>query len=309
MHNMVEQGFNPQALQVRALQVVDGLQSARDAYRRDLIRARNEGTEAPSRFSPDIQAVFVFSGPGNYFEPLKPGQTPWTRWMDHDRIRAGVAMMSEVTAARMRRDGIEVERTHPVTGEVRVGVPRVGGQVTKADIAQYGPKFVYNGVPSTSQDFLSENEALRLAMVSRSSKLPVKNVVIMDEVTDASGTHAIRHTADQVNSFYRAVRDPDSDLYRVTNVALVAQDPDFIRNPFYTAFYDREHVKLGFDPINYWAYPIRSRVHAEIPHTVSELPRLVEYAQRGHLSTEPSALVNIPLNIPAEIPIPRARHI
>lgn len=307
---MSERLVNPDAIKTLGLQVVQSLKDARKGHIAQRRKARAEDSEVPSRFSPDIQAVLVFSGPGNYFKPLKPDQTDdqkWMRWMDHDRIRAGVAVMAEVTAARMREQGIEVTRTHPKTGEVRVGVPRLGGEVTKADIEKYGPTFVYNGVPSKWDDFLSENEALDLAMRSRSSKLPASKVFLMDEVTDATGTHPIQHTGDQVTSFFNAVRNPESPIYGVTNVALVAQDPDMIRNPFYTKLHESEHAASGFEPINFWAYTLRSRQYAEIPHTESELPRLVAYAEKGDLATEPSQFVNAPLNVPEVKPLPRER--
>jgi hypothetical protein len=250
---MSERQVNPQALEEKARYIVRRLEEV----------AKNHKRTFPSF----LDAVFVFSGPGTIYEKLKPGQEEWMRWMDRDRIRAGRAIVAQVTATRLSESRgweVNVER------------------VSKKDIEISGPLFVYNGIPI-------ENEMLRQALQFETSKLPTEKVAIVDQVMEEDGTvYPIRHTADQVKSFYQAVANPQSPLYGVKNVALVTHIPHFIRVPFYTRKYDDELIAQGHEGLNFWVYALRSRPGTEEPYIASELSRLITYAQRGHLSTEPS---------------------
>lgn len=247
--------IDPEALKARAFAVVERLN-----------RAKHEDKRT---YPPYIQVVFVFSGPGSYYTPLKEGQDPIWRWMDRDRIRAGVAFVRDVTAARM---------TEILGGRVKVN------QLTHDDIREHGPILFYNGVPSTD-----ENTHLRVSLAHRTSKMPADRVIIVDQVREPDGTvHGIGHTADQVKSFYNEVRDPQSPLYQVTRVALIAHDTDHIRNPFYTKLHNDIHVAKGFPSINFHIVGLESRPGTKFAHIESEMPRLVTYAERGHLATEPS---------------------
>src|SRR3990167_183578 len=178
------------------------------------------------------------------------------------QIRAGVAVVSEITAARLS----------DLLGE------RVKGhQISKGGILLCGPYFVYNGTPL-------ENEIFRNALNSPYCKLPKAKEVIEDDGT----IHPHRHTADQVKSFYHAISDPENPLYGILNVALVAHIPDFARNVFYTRKYNDELVESGNLSLNFWVYGLKSRKGTGEAHLNSEFPRLVTYAKWGHLATEPS---------------------
>ena len=242
-----------QALEEKARRIVRRLEEV----------ARNHERTFPSL----LDAVMVFSGPGTIYDKLKAGQEGWMRWMDRDRIRAGRAIVAEVTAARLseshgRRIGVE--------------------EVTLDDIRMSGPLLVYNGIPL-------ENKMLRRALQTQICRLPVEKVVIIDQVVEEDGTtHPIRHTADQVKSFYQTVANPQSPLYGVKNVALVAHIPDFIRIPFYTRKYSDEFIAQGHKGLSFWVYALRSRRGTQEPHVASELHRLIAYAELGHLATEPS---------------------
>ena len=72
---MPERFIDPEALQVRSLAVIELLKDA----------AENRLRTYPA----DIEAVLVFSGPGTYFDRLKPEEPEWMRWMDRDRNPGG----------------------------------------------------------------------------------------------------------------------------------------------------------------------------------------------------------------------------
>jgi hypothetical protein len=245
--------IDSQALEDKALRIVRQLEEV----------AKNHKRTFPSL----IDAVLVFSGPGTIYDKLKPGQKEWMRWMDRDRIRAGRAIVAEVTAARLaeyrgRKTGVE--------------------EVTVDNIRTSGPLFVYNGIPL-------ENDMLRQALQLQTCRLPVEKVAIIEQVVEEDGTiHPIRHTADQVKSFYQTVANPQSPLCGVKNVALVAHIPSFIRIPFYTRKYDDEFIAQGHEGLNFWVHALRNRQGAQEPHVASELHKLLAYAELGHLATEPS---------------------
>lgn len=215
-----------------------------------------------------IDAVLVFSGPGTYDERLKPDQQEWQRNMDRDRTRAGYALMRELTAARK---------------SARTKDPIRGHDVSIQDIVDDGPFLVYNGIPI-------ENQVLRQVLTRNKDKLPTEKILIIDEVRTDTTFHPIRHTGDQYRSFFQEVVNPSSPLHRIKNVALVAHCPDFVRHPFYAAKYKEEfEEKLG-RRLHFWAYGIMSRNGTRNIHIESELPRLVEYAKRGDLASEPEIL-------------------
>jgi hypothetical protein len=241
-------------------------QALEEEARRIVQRLEELARDHERMFPSFLDAVLVFSGPGTIYHKLKPGQEEWMRWMDRDRIRAGRAIVADVTAACL-------SESH---GR-RVGVE----EVTLDDIRMSGPLLVYNGIPV-------ENDMLRQALQTQICRLPVEKVVIIDEVVEEDGTtHPIRHTADQVKSFYQTVANPQSPLYGVKNVALVAHIPAFIRIPFYTRKYSDESIAQGHKGLNFWVYALRSRRGAHEPHLASELYKLITYAELGHLATEP----------------------
>ena len=250
---MTERQVDAQELTQRAQAVVDRLKE---------VAKNRERT-----YSSEIEAVLVFSGPGTYYDRLKPEQEEIWRWMDRDRIRAGVAVVSEITAARL-----SVILDNKVKGH----------HVSKESILNHGPYFVYNGTPL-------ENEIFRKALNSPFCKLTKEKVIIIDDVREEDGTiHPHRHTADQMKSFYHAISDPENPLYGVRNVALVAHIPDFARNVFYTRKYNDELLESGNLSLNFWVYGLKSRKGTGKAHLNSEFPRLVTYAKWGHLATEPS---------------------
>src|SRR5947209_7452415 len=110
---MVERQIDEQQLKERAMQIVRRLKD---------VAANHERT-----YPAEIEAVLVFSGPGTYFDKLKPEQDEIWRWMDRDRIRAGVSVVREVTATRL---------SNFIRKEFK------GHYVDKIDIENDGPDFV-----------------------------------------------------------------------------------------------------------------------------------------------------------------------
>lgn len=251
---MGERFINEGILQNSAIKVVNRLKE---------VAANHERT-----YPYQIEAVLVFSGPGTYYARLKPGQEERLRWMDRDRIRAGVAVVREVT-------------TNVASGMLEIDIN--SQQVQKEDILPYGPYFVYNGIPV-------ENRVFRKALESEFCKLPKEKVVIIDEVNEENSLpHPIRHTADQIKSFYQEIQNPESPLHGIHNVALVSHIPHFARIVFYTQKYNDEYIERGYPGLNFWVYGLKDRPGTEVEYLESELESLVDYAKRGHLAAEPSS--------------------
>lgn len=64
---MQERQIDEQALKTSALAVVD--------------RLKMVVAERARTYPPEIEAVLVFSGPGTYYDRLKPEQEEWMRWI------------------------------------------------------------------------------------------------------------------------------------------------------------------------------------------------------------------------------------
>lgn len=249
---MIEQVVKQEALKMEAIRIVNRLTET----------ALNHERTYPS----SIQAVLVFSGPGTYYDRLKPGQQERQRWMDRDRIRAGVAVVRQVTASA---------KTESSGRKFKVN------EIDKFDVHNFGPFLVYNGIPS-------ENEVFLRALESPLCKMPVEKVVVIDQVKEEDGSsHSIRHTGDQVKSLFHEVTDPKSTLYGAKNIALVAHIPDFVRIPFYIQKYNSEYVNVSSQQLHFWFYALKSRPNTMEEHTNAELIRLVEYAKLDQLNTTP----------------------
>lgn len=260
---MTEHFFDPAVLQQVARTIVDRMSE---------VAVNHERT-----YPAAIEAVLVFSGPGTYYDRLKPGQDDRLRWMDRDRIRAGVAIVREVTVSRVVKDLDEQD-------QVTIPRPSAKSLATKEAIRRQGPLLVYNGIPQ-------ENEVFRRAIASQLSKLPKEKTVVIDEVVDDDGTtHPIRHTGDQFKSFFQQLSDPSSPLSSVENIALVAHIPDFVRHPFYAERYSRPFEVATGRKLKFWAYGLKPRPETAAAHTQAELSRLVAYATTGDLATSPVQL-------------------
>ena len=262
---MTERFVNQKDLEGKAQAIIGQLQEV----------AANHERKYPS----DIQAVLVFSGPGTYYEQLKPGEPEWMKLMNRDRVRAGTAVVREVTASR-KADDLGLPR-----GEIH------GSKMIYDDVLTYGPYLVYNGVPIKDPRLEHENKTVREAFHSRFSKLPEQKILVIDELRDVDGTlRPLRHTGDQINSLFQQLQDVNSPIYGVRNLALVSHLAHFIRIPFYLKKYEDEFVANGGYRLNYFVYPLIGRPGVYEKDIEWEMPRLLEYAAKGDLATEPVKL-------------------
>lgn len=152
----------------------------------------------------DTDVVWVVSGPGAYSLTIWPFEDkadhyrdlPWTRKMDRHRLRTGAALVHEITA---KRTGKKVEA------------------VTREDIRQYGPWFMYNATEA-------ENQHVKAVLDQESVKIPPEKLFIYHEFKDESGeTRQIVKTIDQI----QGLRFPEGG--RPRRVAVVSHAPHLMR--------------------------------------------------------------------------------
>lgn len=260
---MSERSINEQQIRQSALGVVARLEHV----------AANHKRTFPSQ----IEAVLVFSGPGTYIDRLKPSQMKnpddpnskdqdHLRWMDRDRIRAGVAVVRDVCATRLIKE---------------LGLRATIADVTNEYVLSNGPILVYNGIPK-------ENEVFRGVLKRPTTKIPANKVLIIDELRRSDRTIPIAHTGHQVESFYQEVANPYSPLHGVMNVAVVAHISDFARNLFYLKKYNDLYVAAGNEGITFWVYAIKNRPGSKEILIDEEIGKVITYAQRRDLATEPA---------------------
>lgn len=235
-----------------------------------------------------LDAVLVFSGPGNYDKELSPGDSWMMGWMDRDRVRFGVALYHEYVAQTKARAESTEKDVHTLSEE---------------DMRKYGPLFVYNGVDSKG-----ENEAVLAAFQAFSQlpdtftdraghvlpvrKIPPEKLVVLCTVQNDGQRVEIAHTRLQVVSLFQEINNQDSPLFGANNIAIVSHGPHIPRIQFYLQKSHADHPDVSA-PIIYPFVP-HSRARLDLPTYIrNEAKRWVSYARDGHLSETP-----YPLSIP-----------
>jgi hypothetical protein len=156
----------------------------------------------------DVDVVWVLSGHGTADAKQETGVFQG-RSMDRERIDAGVALVTQVTANR---------------------VGKTPEDVTQDDIAEFGPLFFYNGEPR-------QNVAMRLLAGADNFPLPTSKVQIESIPTN--------NTPGQVVSFgenitgrertvvvvTHAQHVPRSDRYLAHHVDAIPGSPQFVFHP------------------------------------------------------------------------------
>lgn len=250
-----------------------------------LRNARKDHTEkSPERlnrlYPPEIDTVWVLSGPGTYFQETIEGKDyEFTRWMDRDRIRLAIALTKEITASKIRQ---EAENTTGIRGS----------QISQDDIRKNGPAFIYNGIPQENEDF---KKAMNDQNTLLAKYIPQRKITIIEEYTNEDGeTYPIRHTGDQIESFFQNWQDPESLFYHAQNIAIVSNNEHFVRIPHYLKYYE-EKFKVE-NPPTYFAYGLTTRgvdVNGEPFNKFyyeHEMENLKKYEEAGDLSHETSPL-------------------
>lgn len=247
--------------------------------RNQVERISNIRKERRREYPSLIEVVFVFSGPGNYDEPLKEDQEDWMRWMDRDRIRAGGAIVREITASTK-------------TLAKRLPKKIKTSNLSKEDVEKYGPYLVYNGIPS-------ENKFFREVVKRPFNKIPEENIIVLDDVILEDGSVTlIRHTGDQVKSLFQSIDDEYSPLFNLFNIAIVANEADYIRNLHYISKENTIRAGRGKRRINVYPYAVMSRrlkvgkdsdpdERIDIVQIPYEEKRLLTYAKKGDLEVIP----------------------
>jgi len=203
--------------------------------------------------SPDIDAVFVFSGPGTVCEPLSEGDQDWMEYCDLTRVIRGISIVLKVTA-------------------MKLSIPY--GGVTADEVGKAGPYLIYNGVRSKF-----ENQDLVDYLSLPRSRIPANRLVLIDEINENGSVREIKHTGDQVKTF------PSHMLGNEIKgaIALVSNAPHFPRILRYMEHYGRP-IPEGF-PIR--VFPIHSDPAWAASYAVSEIEALVRYLNAGYLAEQP----------------------
>lgn len=229
-----------------------------------------------------LDAILVFSGPGNYDKPLSEGDSWMMGWMDRDRVRFGVALYHEYVAqAKAKTEGLKKD--------VRT--------LSEEDMRRYGPLFAYNGVDSKG-----ENEAVLAAFEAFSAlpdtftdrndatqnfrKIPLEKLVVLRTVQKNGQRVEISHTGHQVESLLQELEDPNNPLYGAQNIAVVSHAPHFPRIQF--SLQRIHETRLGKGVINIYPFAPRPRIRLNVPTYIrNEARKWIEYGRKGDLSQTP----------------------
>ena len=263
-HVCLKEGIKPAALIDRTREAVERALGLLDALK----VAGNE-----RHYDPCIQVIHVVSGPGTYFKDRKPQQPPWSneafRWRDRDRINAGIAVVHNVTRARLT----EVSPDHPLTD----------------DEQKHAPLLFYNGIPV-------ENSAFQDALSEGLFSVPFEKIVVSDTLGNDGGLN------DQVRDLFQHIDNSESPLFDKGNIALITNISAFLRVPFYVQKYMEERLQQGKEELRMWIYAVKDRrgsrelgkADALGECITADLTRLPLYIQRGFLPPKPWRFENLP---------------
>lgn len=197
----------------------------------------------------DIDAVWVFSGPGTFFIPLDPGEPKHFAWMDRYRILYGLAVVRKVAAKRLGKDFTAI---------------------TSEDILKEGPILIYNGTPK-------ENAALRKELAVIGKSMPPEKVIIIDEVKNAK-VKEIKNTLDQIKSFPKSMIG-NTIKHRVALISHAAHLSRILRYIEKYQIFPR-YVKVEL-------FPIIDSDKEAMSDAEKETNKIWEYFKKGDLSWDP----------------------
>ncbi len=165
-------------------------------------RENRASFEVSPEVAHEIGAIWVFSGPGTYDQPVKDDaykKYPWARNMDRLRLDYAARIARNVTAAIT---GTKITASPDTISEAK--------RATKEAIRESGPSVFYNGT-------MVENESVRTALEQENGIMTVEKVFITP--------HPVRNTLEQVRDFVL----PGEALSNGKTVAIVSHAPHLSR--------------------------------------------------------------------------------
>lgn len=198
---------------------------------------------------PDTDAVWVFSGPGTFYKPIEENEQNFTRWMDRYRILYGLSILKQVTAKKLGKQS---------------------GAITKDDILNHGPLFIYNGNDE-------ENRDIRKALEHELNILPHEKVLIIDRVLREGNIQEIETTLDQIKSFPKELVGKQI----TKRIAIVSHAPHIARILRYF-----EEFSLFPNSIKVEVFSLTAN-HDEALYMHEEMDKIWQYFQKGDLSWTP----------------------
>jgi hypothetical protein len=211
----------------------------------------------PSNLPRCIDAVWVFSGPGTYDEPLSPGEKDYMCWMDRQRILSGITIVRRITAKRAKKKL---------------------NQIRREDVRRLGPLFIYNGTPE-------ENNSLQNALKRPLFPLPAEKVVIVKSIRKDKKGLPITNTLEQVESFPKELIGKGKPIsHAIAIVSHAFHFPRILR-------YLEEHRILPAE-IKVYAIPLKTATKAMRHYKKAEIEKVWKYFKKGDLAFEPFPIEN-----------------
>ncbi len=247
---------------------------------------------------PKIEAVLILSGPGLFLDEKKPadqyGDTTY-RWLNRDRILAGLAYARRVAAVKKNAErGGSTVQAHDLTDE---------------DLEKYAPIVFYNGTAEENaelesvlknlgkdgwdQSFTEEHPNVKHFPYPQHLPYPRSKIKIAEKPN--------AHTKAQMENLKGEVLE-GGKLEGIQNISIAATILDFVRVANYIQKVFNESGQTAPKDLKFWAYPIRARRESTtdtkktdtVPkYLLGELERLAHYLQQGHLASKPCEFQNV----------------
>ena len=198
----------------------------------------------------DIDAVWIFSGPGTFYQPLDSGEPTFMAWEDRYRILYGISLARKVTAIRM---GKNLQT------------------ISDIDMQSRGPIIIYNGIPSENADF-------RKAIYGKDHIYPSNKVRIVDVVSNGDTVRTISNTLDQIKSFPK--KEIGRSIHR--RVAVISHAAHLARIIRYFKQY-----KIFPEHITVELFSVRESKKNLMMDAQEETEKIWKYFLKGDLSWDP----------------------
>lgn len=207
---------------------------------------RKKREEEPFQPTADIDVVWVLSLPGTVLTPSEDGIYQG-RMADREIVNEGAKLVQKITAVRLQKDT---------------------SMITKEDIRQFGPLFLYNGEDVAHG--LPQNDDLQRLIDRGEFPIPSKNVVIRNL--------AEMNTPGQVKDIAEFLTDHPS----IQKVAVVARVHHQRRVARYLQHY-KDRLPEGVTLVDASVPETQNNIGT----TLREVRKIVRYHNAGHLTEKP----------------------